>query len=189
MKSEENMPIIREKGEKEGLLEAAKMMLVAARTAPKSAGVDDLVTAVIYGEEKEQIVSEMEGIALKRHSKNFSRDANNLHESELVLLVGVKGPKSLGLNCGACGYKSCDAFNNAEKIEGLDFVGPICLFKILDLGIALGSSAKIASLLNVDNRIMYRIGTAAKRLKLLPDAQIIMGIPLSASGKSIFFDR
>jgi len=47
----------------------------------------------------------------------------------------------------------------------------------------------MASLLNVDNRIMYRIGTAAKRLKLLPEAHIIMGITLSATGKNIYFDR
>jgi len=30
------MPILREKGEKEGILEAAKLMLISARTAPKS---------------------------------------------------------------------------------------------------------------------------------------------------------
>jgi len=76
-----------------------------------------------------------------------------------------------------------------KKKQGLDFAGPTCLFKALDIGIALGSAAKMASLLNVDNRIMYRIGTAAKRLKLLPEAHIIMGITLSATGKNIYFDR
>jgi len=44
-------------------------------------------------------------------------------------------------------------------------------------------------MLNVDNRIMYRIGTAAKRLNQLPEATVIMGIPLSAKGKNIYFDR
>ena len=43
--------------------------------------------------------------------------------------------------------------------------------------------------LNVDNRIMYRIGVAARRLNMLPEARVIMGIPLSAKGKSIYFDR
>jgi len=43
--------------------------------------------------------------------------------------------------------------------------------------------------LNVDNRIMYRIGSAAMKLKLLPEASVIMGIPLSALGKNIYFDR
>ena len=72
---------------------------------------------------------------------------------------------------------------------GQDFVGPNCIFKLLDLGIALGSAVKTASILNIDNRIMYRIGVAAKRLNMLPEASIIMGIPLSAKGKSIYFDR
>jgi len=36
---------------------------------------------------------------------------------------------------------------------------------------------------------MYRVGAAAKRLNLLPEASVIMGIPLSAKGKNIFFDR
>lgn len=40
--------------EREALLEAAKLMLVAARTAPKSAGIDDILTLIIYGKEKAQ---------------------------------------------------------------------------------------------------------------------------------------
>lgn len=67
-------------------------------------------------------------------------------------------------------------------------MGPSCVFKILDLGIALGSAVKTASLLDVDNRIMYRVGAAAVRLKLLPEATV-MGIPVSVRGKNIYFDR
>jgi uncharacterized ferredoxin-like protein len=36
---------------------------------------------------------------------------------------------------------------------------------------------------------MYRIGTAAMRLNMLPEASVIMGIPLSAKGKNIYYDR
>jgi len=53
----------------------------------------------------------------------------------------------------------------------------------------LGSAVKIASVLNVDNRIMYRVGAAALKLKLLSEATVIMGIPISAKGKNIYFDR
>ena len=60
---------------------------------------------------------------------------------------------------------------------------------MLDMGIALGSAAKMAMALNVDNRIMYRVGVAAKRIGLLSESSVIMGIPLSAKGKSIYFDR
>lgn len=183
------MPILREKGEKDGILETAKLMQVSARTAPKSGGIDDIVTAIVYGSAKDEIAAEMEKIAEERNNKGFKRDSKNLHDSEVVLLIGVKGPKSFGINCGACGYTTCEAFEKAGKKQGQDFVGPTCIFKALDMGIALGSAAKTASLLNVDNRIMYRIGTAAKRLKLLPEAHIIIGVPLSATGKSVYFDR
>jgi uncharacterized ferredoxin-like protein len=43
-------------------------------------------------------------------------------------------------------------------------------------------------MLNVDNRIMYRAGVVARKMGLI-DADIVMGIPLSATGKNIYFDR
>ncbi len=47
-------PIIgSENGEKEAILETAKLMLAAARTAPKTAGLDDIITLIVYGEEKD----------------------------------------------------------------------------------------------------------------------------------------
>lgn len=183
-------PIIESKdGEKEAIFEAAKYMLVAARTAPKTHGIDDILTLIVYGEEKDHIAKKMEQIAEERKIEGFKRDAKNVRDSEAVILIGVRGNLSIGGNCGACGYKNCKEFEEAKKKLGEDFIGPTCLFKALDLGIALGSAAKTASLLNVDNRIMYRIGTAALKLKMLPEATVIMGIPVSAKGKSIYFDR
>jgi uncharacterized ferredoxin-like protein len=185
-----NPPVIESKnGERDAILEAAKLMLVAARTAPKTMGVDDILTLIVYGEEKDVIANKMEEIAEERKIEGFKRDAKNVRDSEAVVLVGVRGSKSVGLNCGACGYENCKRFEEAEKKLGEDFIGSTCLFKALDLGIALGSAVKTASLLNVDNRIMYRVGTAALKLKMLPEATVIMGIPISAKGKSIYFDR
>ena len=183
-------PIIEsEDGEREALLQTARLMLIAARTAPKTVGIDDVLTLIIYGGEKENIAKKMEEIGEERKIEGFKRDAKNVRDSEAVILIGVRGNKSVGLNCGACGYDSCKEFEEANKKLGEDFTGATCLFKALDLGIALGSAAKTASLLNVDNRIMYRIGTAASKLKLLPEATVIMGIPISAKGKNIYFDR
>jgi uncharacterized ferredoxin-like protein len=178
-----------ESAEKEAILEAAKLMLVAARTAPKTAGVDDILTLIAYGENKDRIANKMNVMAQERKSEGFKRDAKNVRDSEAIVLIGVRGAKNAGLNCGACGFKDCAEFEKAKKKLGKDFVGPTCLLKALDLGIALGSAAKTASLLNVDNRIMYRIGTAALKLKMLSEATVIMGIPISAKGKSIYFDR
>ncbi len=178
-----------EKAEKDGILGVAKLMLVAARTAPKSAGVDDVLTAIIHGKEKDAVADVMVEIAKERNLEMFKREEKNVRNSEFVVLVGVRGNKSFGLDCGACGFLSCAAFEEVGRKAGKDFVGPACLFKILDLGIALGSAAKIAGILNVDNRLMYRIGTAALKLKMLSEATVIMGLPLSAKGKNIYFDR
>ena len=41
----------------------------------------------------------------------------------------------------------------------------------------------------VDNRVMFSAGAAALELGWLGQAGIAMGIPLSARGKSIYFDR
>jgi len=70
-----------------------------------------------------------------------------------------------------------------------DFPGPFCMFRIIDLSIAAGSAVKTAMDHNVDNRIMQKIGVAALKLGLLNPCNLILGIPLAATGKNIFFDR
>lgn len=176
--------------ERDGIMQTANLMVVSARTAPKSGGIDDILTAIVDGAEKEAIAREMEKIAAERDVEQFRRQAQNARVAEVIVLIGVRGTKPYVMNCGGCGYGSCQEFAEVEKkLAGLDFEGPTCLFKALDLGIAVGSAVKAASMLNVDNRIFYRMGTAAKRLGYMPEASTIMGIPLSATGKSPFFDR
>ena len=191
------MPIIYgKKVEEEAVIEATKLMAVSVRTAPKTRGVDRITTAMVMGEEKEQLALATEKKADRfvdeRLKHSFKRDAENVRRSRAVLLVGVKGtipPKpERPLDCGACGYPNCAAFIKAKKKTGNDFTGPLCVFEVLNLGIALGSAVKTASGLNVDNRIMYTVGAAAKALKLL-DADLIIGVPVSATGKNIYFDR
>lgn len=189
------MPVMKGyEAEENALLLAAKLMAASARTAPKGRGVDRVVTAIVTGEEKERIAEAME--KKMEQKKNpipaFKRNAEDVRRSPVVLLVGVKGtvPKKPEdpLDCGACGYASCAEFIEAKKKMGEDFTGPICIFEAMDLGIALGSAVKLASELNIDNRMMYTVGAAAKALELL-DADVIIGIPLSVSGKSIYFDK
>jgi len=184
------MPILEGRGqERQGLMETANLMVVSARTAPKSGGVDDIFTAIVYGEEIEALAGDMEKIGVERNMEAWKQQAQNVRGSDVVVLIGVKGTKKYATNCGGCGYPSCDEFEKSEKRPGQDFDGPSCIFKTLDLGIAVGSAVKTASILNADNRIFYRIGAAARRLNYMPEASIIMGIPLSAKGKNPFFDR
>jgi uncharacterized ferredoxin-like protein len=182
-----------EQAELEGVLTVVKAMAVAARTAPKTRGVDAIETLIVSGEDLDLLAGAMEAHGAKSvMSKGFRRDANNVRNSHAVLLVGLKDlrPKKpeKPFDCGACGYGSCAGFLKAEKNEGKDFPGPVCLFQSIDLGIALSSASSVAARFHVDNRMMYTNGGPARRLGWM-DSEIIIGIPLSCSGKNIYFDR
>jgi uncharacterized ferredoxin-like protein len=60
--------------------------------------------------------------------------------------------------------------------------------RMMDIGVALSSAAKTASIHNVDNRVQQRVGAAARALGLI-QAEVAMGIPVSIGSKSIYFDR
>jgi uncharacterized ferredoxin-like protein len=60
---------------------------------------------------------------------------------------------------------------------------------MIDLGIALGSAVSIAADDRIDNRIMYSIGKAVAEMNYAEDSVVWHGIPISLSGKNIFFDR
>ena len=161
-------------------------MATAARTAPKTKGIDTIITVIVMGETLGKIADEMDKIADERGPKwrFFSRDADNLRQSHGCLLIGVNSPTGMRLECGACGIKCRETENKIEK----DFRGPICHFKTLDLGIAIGSAVRTAQNLCLDNRIQYTVGLAARRLNYI-SADIVMGIPVSITGKNIYFDR
>lgn len=166
---------------------AAKLMELSAVTAPKSKGVNFVETLVLTGDALQALADAMVRFGERTGKKDFDRDARGVARSGAVVLIGVKGAKAVGLDCGACGYPDCKSFEQQAK-RSQEFSGPICAFRLLDMGIALGSAVKTASLLNVDNRIMYRIGTVARETQVV-DWDFVMGIPLAATGKNIFFDR
>lgn len=174
--------------EMEGLIQVANLMAISARTAPKAHGVDDISVVILTGAEKDGLADEMARIGDERGVPTWRRDAENVRNSAAVVLVGVNGLKSVGLNCGGCGFRDCSEYEGSKKMRGSDYEGPNCIFKAIDLGIAICSSAKTASIMNVDNRIMYRTGVAARRLGLCRDS-LVLGIPISAKGKNIYFDR
>jgi uncharacterized ferredoxin-like protein len=164
----------------------ANLMALSAKTAPKTRGQDALEIKVLTKDEKNEVAEEMLKIAAERNNPGFTRDGNNVKDSEALLLIGLKAHDSCGFDCTACGFDTCSDFD--ETSTSGEFKGPNCSFRLLDMGIALGSAAKTASMHNVDNRIMYRVGVAVMRLDLLK-SNYVMGIPLSASEKNIFFDR
>ncbi|WP_445476037.1 ferredoxin domain-containing protein [Methanococcoides methylutens] len=167
----------------------AKTILVAARTAPKAKGKDDIVTALLEPEDMEVLASSMEEMADRKGEgfAFFKRDAQNVRNADAVILIGFKTEGVAGLNCGACGFENCKDMLQQSKVN-VDFTGPNCSFKFIDMGIALGSAAARAKDLCVDNRVMYSVGAGALSAGLL-DANIACGMPLSIKGKNMFFDR
>jgi uncharacterized ferredoxin-like protein len=171
------------KAEEQAVLNLAYSVCAAIRTAPKACGIDHLETAILTCEDKDRLTAEMRrlGENLGDGGTIFTRDAGNVDASNAIVLVGAKyETRSLGKKCGLCRFEDCNACSGA---------GSTCIFTPLDLGIALGSSVALVSDNRVDNRIMFTIGKAAASLGLLGEHNLIMGIPLSVSGKSPFFDR
>ena len=177
-----------EKSESEAVLRAAELMAISARTAPKARGIDDVSIVILTGEELSRVADEMEKIGKETGRRFFIRDSGCVRKSAALLLIGVKSSRPKNLDCGACGYETCSEFEEAGRRPGRDFSGPSCMFQLIDLGVALGSAVKTASLLNVDNRIMFSVGVTAVKLGLI-DADVAIGIPLSATGKNPYFDR
>jgi len=173
--------------EKEAVIQMAKEILIAARTAPKAKGFDNLVTYLLDGNDKEKLAAAMEKYA-ETLGMFFLRDAENIRQSDAVVLIGLKETRPMNLNCGTCGFETCDEFKEAKKTKEAPFAGPICSVKSIDLGIALGSAAAKAKDMCLDNRIMYSAGAAACKSKMI-DAECAYAIPLSVSGKSPYFDR
>ena len=171
----------------ESIKVAAGLIEIAAITAPKGRGVDDIIAKTIYKGSKEhkELVEKMKEYGEKKGLKFFLRDSKNTLDSDAVMLISVKAQPPLGLNCGMCGY-DCTTIPEKKKIN--DYFAPVCAFALVDLGIALGSASKVAQILNLDNRIMYSIGATAVEMGLI-DGDVVMGIPLSVSSKNIYFDR
>jgi uncharacterized ferredoxin-like protein len=178
------MPIIfEEKIREKTIVEAANQIMIAARTAPKAKGMDNLVIAKIDKEQILQVADKMkELVSNKEAAEFFLRDADTILKTECVLLIGTR-IKPLGSpHCGLCGFKNCEEKNTFPNVP--------CHFNVVDLGIAIGSAVGKASDLRIDNRVMRSVGMATGFLKLLgEDVKIIYGIPLSVSSKSPFFDR
>lgn len=167
--------------ELKALTTVAELMCLAARTAPKAKGADNLVMAIVTGETKDTLTAQTRALSMMEGAQFFARDAACVDATPLVVLIGTKLQR-MGLSvCGLCGFENCQ--KNEEA-------GATCIFPPNDLGIAVGSAVSVAADHRVDNRVMYSIGMAALKLGLLgDDVKIAFGIPLSATGKNPFFDR
>ena len=162
----------------EHVLQVARQMMTAARTAPKGKGIDIIEVALITDEEIKQLSDTMIAMVEEHGMKFFLRDAANILSAECVVLIGTR-KQTQGLNCGHCGFATC-----AGRTDGVP-----CALNSIDVGIAIGSACATAADLRVDTRVMFSAGLAAQQLEWLPGCRSVYAIPVSASTKNPFFDR
>ena len=164
--------------ESRAVLDTAAKICAAARTAPKTRGMDGLVTCVLTGEDKSQLAAQMRKLADELDYAFFNRDADNVDASDAVVLFGMEEVRrGLDAGCQYCHFESCA---DCTEKDGL------CAWDAIDIG----SAAAAAADARVDSRVMFSVGRAAKSLGLLGEkASLVLGLPLSISGKSPFFDR
>jgi uncharacterized ferredoxin-like protein len=185
----------------ETVLQAAKLMAASAITAPKSGGQLFLRGAPLFIEtvivdDKETLMGLarwMRGRGKERKEAIWFRDADAAEQMECVLFVGLKDWYPPVYDCGACGYATCAEFLEAtqglrEKSEPYEFKGPQCNLRDIDLGIAVGSAAKTASLHNIDCRTQTRIAVAARKLGIIK-ADVAVALSLSMTNKNVGFDK
>ena len=162
----------------EHILQVARQMMTAARTAPKGKGIDIIEVALITDNEIKQLSDTMIAMVEEHGMKFFLRDADNILSAECIVLIGTR-EQAQGLNCGHCGFETCSG--RTESVP--------CAINSIDVGIAIGSACATAADMRVDTRVMFSAGLAAQRLNWLKDCKQVMAIPVSASSKSPFFDR
>jgi uncharacterized ferredoxin-like protein len=145
---------------------AVGLMAAAARTAPKAGGKDFLAIVVVTQEDElKRIAAAMREYAPRSTNEAFwLRDASNIESSQALLLVGLAKPVTAGYDCGACGAATCAEFARTRALvaKEMAYTGPHCVMRMIDIGVALASAAKAASLLSVDNRVQQRVGAAAR---------------------------
>jgi uncharacterized ferredoxin-like protein len=178
-----------------------QLCAAAAVTAPKSGGqlflkgkplfietvlIDDRATL-------RQLADWMRARGKERRQEIWFRDAAMAERIDGALFIGLKKWYPPIYDCGACGYATCAEFMNATKAlreasDAFEFAGPQCNLRNIDLGIAIGSAAKAASLNNVDTRCQTRIAVAARKLGLI-EAEVAVALSMSVTHKNVGFDN
>lgn len=194
-------PLVFEEMHREAVRQAARAMAAAAITAPKSGGQlflkgAALFVETVYVEDRatlQRLAAWMRVRGRERQEAIWFRDAQLAEVLDGVLFVGLHEWYPPVYDCGACGYATCAEFLGATKAlrqasQELEFAGPQCNLRDIDLGIVVGSAARTASVFNVDCRCLTRIAVAARKLGIIR-AEVAVALSLSVTHKSPGFDR
>lgn len=187
---------------RQAVRQVATLMAAAAVTAPKSggqlmlAGKPPFLETVIIEDpdQRRQLADWLRARGAEGREAIWFRDADVAEAVDAILFIGL-APNWYPPNydCGACGYATCAEFLHAAKdlraASGeLEFTGPTCNLRDIDLGIAVGSAARTAAIHAIDCRCQTRVAVAARKLGLIA-AELAVALSLSVTHKAIGFDR
>ncbi len=186
----------------EALRHVAALCTAAAITAPKSGGqlflrgsAPFIETLWIADKERQrELAGWLRARGRERREPIWFRDADLCERVDGILFIGLKDWYPPVYDCGACGFATCAEFLDATAAQrkaasrAFEFAGPTCNLRDIDLGIAVGSAAKTASLNNVDCRCQTRVAVAARHMGLI-QADVAVALSLSITHKAEGFDR
>lgn len=183
---------------KEHLVDVAKAAAMAALAAPQmTKGKTEIKTAIVT--EIDDLEHVAHGIHLLcgpegRLNTYMFGDYVNLRQAidegnpPVLLAVGGNAHISnLGWDCGGCGFLSCADYNKYAREHGLKpgtaGMGPSCMWKIQDIGLAAGYATAIIYEHHLATRVHYSYGAMSIRFGFLTGCSVAFGMMLGPVGK------
>ncbi len=193
---------------REHAIEAAKLMLNAAQTAPVTGGVDHMESELVWGEqEQNEIAEKMDELSITLENKFseelFYTEAQMVREADCILILGdIRGRNTpFDANCGFCGgpdgcgfvysrrKTSMGQIDHRDKCLSKTLIdGPLCQIHVQNLGYSTASALWMAKTLLVDARPSYVTGMAAKKLGYCKASEFMVGVLIAATSKNPFVD-
>jgi len=182
------------------------MCAIAALKAPQVTGTTELSIEILTEEDLDPII-EVLGILGEDNTVCFG-DHKTLQACKdkgtlpVVMLIGGKGVgnSELAWDCGACGFGTCSNHDKAvveERAKPPDFSrpsafgtpGPVCVWKAVDVGMAMDYVAATAAQHCVENRAMASVGAVSQALGYLAGCEIAVGMCLGPAEPEVYYNR
>ncbi len=137
-------------------------------------------------------------LTLEKALSDFSEAELGLSErTSIIESTRCLKCNEIGLNCGACGFKTCReaVMNYQNRVNdtggepwGWLMKGPTCIWRLTEYGIAVDWAAAAAHRHNVESRVAMIPGTAFMRMGYLPDCNMIVVVPLGPCKERWYFE-